>query len=109
VYSAAGPDDPAMAALKAAVASSGVSQEIVDERVGTGLGQILDAILAKSGLTRAVSRAATPRAAQHRRLVSMHSRTGLPLCRRQVRSTLARPTDHYAGDLQGLRCAFPSP
>lgn len=54
VYSAAGPDDPAVASLKAAVASSGVSQEIVDERVGTGLGQILDAILAKSRLTRAV-------------------------------------------------------
>ena len=54
VYSAAGPDDPAVASLKAAVASSGVAQEIVDERVGTGLGLILDAILAKSKLTRAV-------------------------------------------------------
>ena len=54
VYSAAGPDDPAVASLKASVASSGVLQEIVDERIGTGLGQILDAILAKSRLTRAV-------------------------------------------------------
>jgi 3-oxoisoapionate kinase len=54
VYSAAGPDDPAVASLKAVVASSGVPQEVVDERVGTGLGQILDAILAGSRLTRAV-------------------------------------------------------
>jgi 3-oxoisoapionate kinase len=54
VYSAAGPNDPAVAALKAAVASSGVSQETVDERVGTGLGHILDAILTQSRLTRAV-------------------------------------------------------
>ena len=54
MYSAAGPDNPAVASLKAAVALSGVSQEVVDERVGTGLGRILDAILTESGLKRAV-------------------------------------------------------
>ena len=54
VYSAAGPDDPAVALLKTAVASTGVSPESVNERVGAGLGMILDRILLKSGLSRAV-------------------------------------------------------
>jgi 3-oxoisoapionate kinase len=54
VYSAAGPDDPAVASLKTAIASSGVSPESVNERIGAGLGTILDRILLKSGLARAV-------------------------------------------------------
>jgi uncharacterized protein YgbK (DUF1537 family) len=54
VYSAAGPDDPAVASLKTALASSGASPGTVNERMGTGLGTILDAILVKSRLSRAV-------------------------------------------------------
>jgi 3-oxoisoapionate kinase len=54
VYSAAGPDDPAVASWKAAVAASGIAPEIVNERMGAGLGAILDQILQKSALTRAV-------------------------------------------------------
>lgn len=54
VYSAAGPDDPAVASLRTALASTGVSSESVNERMGVGLGTILDRILHKSGLSRAV-------------------------------------------------------
>jgi 3-oxoisoapionate kinase len=54
LYSAAGPDDPAVASLKTALASTGVSPESVNERLGAGLGTILDRILVKSGLSRAV-------------------------------------------------------
>jgi 3-oxoisoapionate kinase len=54
VYTAAGPDDPAVAAFKAAVASASVSPEATNERVGSGLGTILDRILEKSSLKRAV-------------------------------------------------------
>lgn len=54
VYSAAGPDDPAVASLKAALTSTGVAPEIVNERLGAGLGTILDHTLRKSGLSRAV-------------------------------------------------------
>jgi 3-oxoisoapionate kinase len=54
VYSAAGPDDPAVASLKAAISSSGARAEVVNERIGMSLGTILDQILAKSNLTRAV-------------------------------------------------------
>jgi uncharacterized protein YgbK (DUF1537 family) len=54
VYSAAGPDDPAVASWKAAVAVCGIAPETINERMGTGLGTILDQILQKSGLTRAV-------------------------------------------------------
>jgi uncharacterized protein YgbK (DUF1537 family) len=54
VHSAAGPDDPSVASLKSAIASTGASAEEVNERIGTSLGSILDQILTKSGLTRAV-------------------------------------------------------
>lgn len=54
IYSAAGPDDPAVASLKKAVESTGASLASVNERVGKGLGTILDQILQKSDLTRAV-------------------------------------------------------
>lgn len=54
VHSAAGPDDPAVTAYKAAVAASGVAVEIVNERIGAGLGAILDSILTKTGIGRAV-------------------------------------------------------
>ncbi|PPQ30079.1 four-carbon acid sugar kinase family protein [Rhodopila globiformis] len=54
VYSAAGPDDPAVASLKAAIAAAGVAAEAVNERIGEGLGRILDRLLARTGITRAV-------------------------------------------------------
>jgi uncharacterized protein YgbK (DUF1537 family) len=54
VHSAEGPDDPSVASLKAAMASTGASAEEVNERIGTSLGSILDQILTKAGLTRAV-------------------------------------------------------
>ena len=54
VYSAAGPDDPAVAAFRTAVAASGVAVEAVNERIGEGLGAILDRLLVAEKLTRAV-------------------------------------------------------
>jgi uncharacterized protein YgbK (DUF1537 family) len=54
VYSAAGPDDPAVASLKTALAATGASPAAVNERMGEGLGTILDRILLESGLRRAV-------------------------------------------------------
>jgi 3-oxoisoapionate kinase len=54
VFTAAGPDDPAVAALRSAVEASGVPIETVNNRIGTGLGRILDEVLRQSGLTRAV-------------------------------------------------------
>lgn len=54
VHSAAGPDDPSVAAFRAAVEVSGQPVEAVNERVGAGLGSILDRILATAHLPRAV-------------------------------------------------------
>lgn len=54
VCSAAGADDPAVMALKTAIASSGASSESVNERIGLGLGTILDGILDTANLTRVV-------------------------------------------------------
>ncbi|MFC7477797.1 four-carbon acid sugar kinase family protein [Dankookia sp. GCM10030260] len=54
VYSAAGPDDPGVAALRTALAASSASAEAVNDRIGAGLGQVLDRLLRASGLRRAV-------------------------------------------------------
>jgi uncharacterized protein YgbK (DUF1537 family) len=54
IYSAEGPDDPAVLSLKTALESSGESPDAVNERIGTSLGAILDQILKESNLTRAV-------------------------------------------------------
>lgn len=53
-FTAAGPDDPAVARLRDAVAVSGVSAEAVNDRIGAGLGRVLDGVLGASGLRRAV-------------------------------------------------------
>lgn len=54
VYSAEGPDDAAVHAVRAAVASTGASSEAVNERIGTSLGTILDQIITKAKLKRVV-------------------------------------------------------
>jgi uncharacterized protein YgbK (DUF1537 family) len=54
VFTATGPTDPAVTALSLAVATAGVSVETVNDRIGTGLGRILDAVVREAKLTRAV-------------------------------------------------------
>jgi uncharacterized protein YgbK (DUF1537 family) len=53
VFTAAGPDDPAVAALGSAAAAGGVALGTVNDRIGAGLGRVLDRVLRESGLTRA--------------------------------------------------------
>ena len=54
VYSAAGPGDPAVAALREAVAASGASSEVINDRIGSGLGRVLDALVREARLPRVV-------------------------------------------------------
>ena len=54
VYTAAGPDDPAVAAFRTSVATSGIAIEIVNERIGEGLGKILERIVDETRLPRVV-------------------------------------------------------
>lgn len=54
VYSAAGPDDPGVAALREAVATAGLDPVAASERLGAGLGRALRDIVRPAGLTRAV-------------------------------------------------------
>lgn len=54
VYSAAGPDDPAVPAFKNAIRTAGLPTEQVNERLGAGLGQILRDTILRAKLTRAV-------------------------------------------------------
>jgi 3-oxoisoapionate kinase len=54
VYSAAGPDDPAVAALRQAIANAGASSETINDRIGSGLGRILDTLVREAKLTRVV-------------------------------------------------------
>lgn len=54
VFTARGPDDPAVPALRAALARSGVAAEEANRRIGEALGRILGSVLATAGLRRAV-------------------------------------------------------
>jgi uncharacterized protein YgbK (DUF1537 family) len=54
VHTAAGPDDPAVAALRTAMATAGLSPEEVNGRIGAGLGLILGRVLRDAKLSRAV-------------------------------------------------------
>lgn len=54
IHSAAGPDDPAVARFRAALAGTGIAGGEANRRIGTSLGRILDAVLRGSGLRRAV-------------------------------------------------------
>jgi uncharacterized protein YgbK (DUF1537 family) len=54
VYSATGPDDPAVATYREAVAAAGLDPVLASERLGAGLGRILREIVLGAGLTRAV-------------------------------------------------------
>ena len=54
VHSAAGPDDPSVAAFRTAVEMSSLAVETANERIGVGLGAILDRILETTRLPRAV-------------------------------------------------------
>ena len=54
VLTATGPDDPAIAAFRAALATAGAEEEAVNARIGDGLGRILDRLVRRGRLQRAV-------------------------------------------------------
>jgi uncharacterized protein YgbK (DUF1537 family) len=54
IYTAAGPDDPAVTAFLEATRTAGLSGQVVNERLGFGLGQVLRRVILEAGLTRAV-------------------------------------------------------
>ena len=53
-YTARGPDDPAIPALREAIRASDADGEAVHQRIGEGLGHLLQTILSRTGLRRAV-------------------------------------------------------
>ncbi|GGF55391.1 hypothetical protein GCM10007301_13760 [Azorhizobium oxalatiphilum] len=54
VFSAAGPQDPSVAAFRQAVATSGIAIDTVNDRIGAGLGRLLDQVVRTAALPRAV-------------------------------------------------------
>lgn len=54
VTSAEGPDDPRVAAFRAALSNSSVAPETANARIGQALGRVLDIVLRQTGLRRAV-------------------------------------------------------
>jgi len=54
IYTAAGPDDPAVAALRTAIAAAGAALDLVNDRIGAGLGIALGRVLREAKLTRGV-------------------------------------------------------
>ena len=54
VFTAAGPDDPAVAGFNAALAVSGATGGAVNERLGAGMGRLLRMLIERTGLRRVV-------------------------------------------------------
>ncbi len=54
VFTASGPDDPAVPALSHAIEAAGVAASQVNARIGDGLGRVLDEVVRRAGLTRAI-------------------------------------------------------
>jgi uncharacterized protein YgbK (DUF1537 family) len=54
VFTAAGPDDAAVAAFRAAVKTSGEPMATVNDRLGSALGDVLKALIREAGLRRVV-------------------------------------------------------
>lgn len=52
VFTASGPDDPAIGALGHALAASGADAAAINDRIGAGLGHIVDAVMTRARLTR---------------------------------------------------------
>jgi uncharacterized protein YgbK (DUF1537 family) len=52
IFTALGPDDPAVGAVAAAVEASGAVPSAVNDRIGAGLGLILDEVMRSSGVSR---------------------------------------------------------
>lgn len=87
VFSAMGPDDPAVARLRDATASNGLSADDVNDRIGAGLGRLLDRVLRTAGLRRGViaggdtSGHAAMQLGIHALTVLAPIAPGAPLCR----------------------------
>jgi len=54
LFTARGPDDPAVAAFNEAIAASGSDPHAINQRLGTGLGEMLDRLLRTTGMNRCV-------------------------------------------------------
>jgi uncharacterized protein YgbK (DUF1537 family) len=54
MFTAMGPDDPAVGSMRSAVDTSGLAMDAVNDRIGAGLGQLLDRVMRKAKLTRGV-------------------------------------------------------
>ena len=54
IYTARGPDDPSVPALRQAVETAGVSADDVNDRIGDGLGRLLDGVMRSAGLDRGI-------------------------------------------------------
>ena len=87
LFTARGPSDPAVAALEAAIASSGVSAGEVNARIGNGLGRAVSNLLRQTGIRRAVIAGGdtSGHAAQCLGIYALEAKTplapGAPLCR----------------------------
>lgn len=54
VFTATGPDDPAVGELARAIETSGAVTGVVNDRIGKGLGEVVDQVLRRTGLKRVV-------------------------------------------------------
>jgi 3-oxoisoapionate kinase len=87
VFTASGPDDPAVARMATAIETCGLKTGMVNDRVGAGLGRLLDRVLREAGLARAAiaggdtSGHATLRLGVYALTAMAPIAPGAPLCR----------------------------
>ena len=112
VFTASGPDDPAVAEFRSAVEASGMAPAAANDRIGAGLGQVLDRVLRTAAVRRAVisggdtSGHATLRLGVYALTAIAPLAPGAPLCRAYADAS-AEPG--RAGDqsaLEGLELAL---
>lgn len=108
VFTASGPDDPAVAGFRSAVEASGVTPATVNDRIGAGLGQVLDRVLRTAVVRRAVisggdtSGHAALRLGVYALTAVAPLAPGAPLCRAHADA----PAEGSRSALEGLELAL---
>lgn len=110
VFSASGPDDPAVADLARAMASAGVNVADVNADIGRGLGRVLSSLVSRGGIRRAVA-AGGDTSGEVSHVLGIHAlsaiadiATGAPLCRAHAS---AAPFDGLELALKGGQIGTP--
>lgn len=110
VASALGPEDPAVERLATAIARSNADKASINQRIGEGLGHILDGLIREGGISRAavLGGDSSGHACRALKITALEAvaplAPGCPLCRTHAQSA---PTDGFEIALKGGQMGAP--